>query len=261
MLDGLGIHTHFTKSATVDVKRRLAVSMAVARATAFHIRRRVLGGDTATAPRPYHGPFPPIISKRSGRPRKHFYNISPAYAARLGIEGHTRWASSAAFHRHVGVRPGTAHVTGGMWKGLQVRNYGSEGALIEFARSSLGAESVQSVIRKHVKGQYQLTRSKRGKLQAKRVLEVSRDKEGKAKYKEKPKKVLNSAKAGRVFKSTKIGLLQPTPAETSAQLAAVADVSGVMVAATFGSDREEPGPGLQGDRRLFALIRREIGRQ
>jgi hypothetical protein len=261
MPDALDIKMHFTKTATVDVRRSLAVSMAVARATAHHIRRRVLGGKTATRARAYHGPFPPIISKRSGKPRRHFYNISPAYAEELGIKGHTRWASSAAFHRHVGVRPGTGYVTGGMWSGLQVRNYGSEGALIEFARSSLGAESVRSVIRKHVKGQYQLTRSKRGKLQAKRVLEVSKDKEGQAKFKEKPKLVKNSAKAGRVFKSTKIGLLQPTPAETSAQLAAVAAVSGAVVAVTFGSDREEPGPGLQGDRRLFAVIQREIKRR
>lgn len=261
MLDALDIQTRFSKTATVDVKRKLAVSMAVARATAFHIRRRVLGGKTATAPRPYLGPRPPLIDKRSGRPRKRLYYISPAYAQMLGISGHTRWASSAEFHRAIGVRSGTAHTTGGMWKGLQVRNYGSEGALIEFARSSLGASSVRSATTRHVKGQYQLTRDRRGKLRAKRVVELSHTEDGAVKYRRKPKKVRNSAKAGRVFKSTKVGLLQPTPAETSAQLAAVAAVSSAVVAVTFGSDREEPGPGLQGDRRLFAIIQKEIGRQ
>ncbi len=257
----LDIEAGWSKSATPDVKAALAVSMAVARATAAHIRRRILGGKTATPPRPYFGPRAPILDKRTGKPRRRFYYISPAYAAELGIPGQTRWASSSEFHRHVGVRPGTGHVTGGMWKGLQVRNFGSQGALIEFARSSLGASSVRSANVRHVKGQYQLQRNRRGKLVAKRVVELSRDEGGAVKYRRKPKKVRNSAKAGRIFKSTKVGLLQPTPAETQAQLAAVAEQAQAVVAVSFGADQLDNKDVLRGDRRLFAVIQREIARR
>ena len=34
----------------------------------------------------------------------------------------TRYRSSAAFHEAVGTKPGTYRVSGGMWRGLQVRN-------------------------------------------------------------------------------------------------------------------------------------------
>jgi len=256
----LDVKVHWTKTATVDIKRDLAVSMAMARATAGHIRRRVLGGDNATPPRPYHGPRAPIIDKRSGRPRKRFYFISPAYAAELGMPGQTRWASSAELHKHAGVKSGTAHTTGGMWRGLRVRNYGKEAALIEFAGSSLGASSVRTAIKRGVKGSYVLSRTKRGKLKATKLKEFSRDEGGNVKYRRKPKRVRNSAKAGRVFKTTKVGLLQPTAAESQAQLAAVSQQAMGVVLVTFGSDQID-GPTAKGDRRLFAAIQREIGRQ
>lgn len=258
--DLIGIESKFSKSATPDLRKALAVPMAIARATAAHIRRRVLGGKTASPPQPYFGPRAPIRDKRSGRLRKRFYYISPAYAEKLGLKGQTRWASSAEFHRFAGVKPGTAHVTGGMWKGLQVRNFGRQGALIEFARSSLGSSSVRTAITRKVEGTFELTRNARGKLRARQVREDVRDEGGNVKLRRKPKKVRNSEKAGRVFKSTRVGLLQPTLAETRAQLAAVAETAKGAVMVSFGADQVD-GEVIAGDKRLFAAIRREIGRQ
>jgi len=260
MLD-LDIQLHWSKSATPDVRRALQMDMAIARASARHIRRRMLGGDTATPRKPYAGPRSTSIDKRTGKPRKRNYTISPAYAAELGLS-ETRYASSQDFHAAAGVRPGSAHVTGGMWKGLRVRNFGRQAALIEFSGSSLGASSVKTartVAAKTDAGevQFEVTQDARGKLKARRVNKVRKNKRGEVQYRKKPKMVRNSEKGGRVFKHTEVAPLMQTRDEALAQLAAVADKTQAIVVLAFGSDVIASST-LRGNRRLFAAIKREL---
>ena len=65
------------------------------------------------------------------------YVISDEYARLLGVT-QTRYRSSAAFHEAVGTKPGTYRVSGGMWRGLQVRNVGASTAIVDFGGSSPG---------------------------------------------------------------------------------------------------------------------------
>lgn len=47
--------------------------------------------------------------------------------------------SSSQFHRSIGMTPGSYHVTGGMWKGLQARGTGRSSVILDFAGSSPGS--------------------------------------------------------------------------------------------------------------------------
>lgn len=70
------------------------------------------------------------------------YSTNVEYAQKAGAPGKGTWyGSSQAFHTAAGKRPGTGDTTGEMWKGFQVRNYGQNGVIIDFAGSSLGRSS------------------------------------------------------------------------------------------------------------------------
>ena len=106
------------RAALLQVSRALIIASRIAR----YSRDRVKRGEYATKPRPYG---------TRGR-----YYISEGYADLL-YEKKRRWKSSKAFHDAVAGEPG--YVTGGMLKGLRARNWGSQGAVVEFAGKSMGS--------------------------------------------------------------------------------------------------------------------------
>lgn len=246
------IGVKYSKTVLGDPRliERVRQPLAIAKATATHIKRRVLAGKTATPADAYSN------KPTAGPKQKPRYFVSPQYAKDLGLGEQTRWASSAEMHRHKGIRAGTANATGEMWKGLQVRNFGTEGAIIDYGGSSTGASSVRTAVTKRKAGTFEVTLSDDGKLRARQVRELVRVEGGEVKRRRKAKKVRNSQKAGTVFKNTRVGLLQPTPSETAAQLAAVNSVCGELVATIFG------GSGVhlrsQGDQALYRAILREF---
>jgi hypothetical protein len=106
------------RAALDNVSKAIVVCSRIA----HYSRARVRKGKYASTPRSY-----------ATRPR---YMISEGYAELLG-QKKRRWESSKAFHAAVIGDPG--NVTGGMLKGLQVRNYGAKGAVVEFAGKSMGS--------------------------------------------------------------------------------------------------------------------------
>lgn len=230
---------------------RLQQPMAIAKATANHIRQRVAAqGRTATPAEPYSG------SATAGKGKNRHYYLSPAYAERLGLGNQTRWESSRAMHTAKGLTPGKASATGGMWAGLQVRNFGGTAAVIDFGGSSLGASSTRTAITRAKHGTYEVTLSADGKLAARQARELTRDEGGAVKYRRKPRMIKNSTKAGTVFSNTRVGLLQNTEAEAQAMAAAVATKAGSLVAACFGARNATATPG--GDRALYWAILQEM---
>ena len=229
---------------------RLRQPMTIAIATANAIRERVaVRGQLVTPPKAYS------TTPDAGPARKSRYYISPAYAQAAGLGTQTRWESSAAMHAAIGAKTGTGNATGSLWKpgALQVRNSG-ESCIIELGGSSIGASSTRTALTTKVQGTYQVRLSDNGKLRAKQVRELTRDEGGSVQYRRKPKQVRNQVKAGTVFANSRIGLLQPTEAESTAQFNAFRSQCGLAVAACFGGTSEAASP--QGDRALFDAIMR-----
>lgn len=195
-----------TATKDADIKKFLKQPMAFAEATARHIHRRVaMEGRTATPSQPY--------APKGG------FVTSPEYAARAGATG-TRFASSAAFHASAGKPAGRFNTTGGMWAGLQVRNYGSDGAIIEFSGISLGAKSQKTNRKgKRVRG---------------------------------PVSVPNRAKAWSVFRSSNVGVLENTDDELTAYAEAMAELSSRYLHAVFGAPGGVEAP--RGNRSLVNAI-------
>ena len=106
------------RAALNNVSKAIVVCSRIA----HYSRARVLKGRYASTPRSY-----------ATRPR---YMVSEGYAELLPIT-ERRFDSSQAFHRAARGRPG--NVTGGMLKGLRVRNFGAKGAVVEFAGKSMGS--------------------------------------------------------------------------------------------------------------------------
>jgi hypothetical protein len=116
----------------VEVRVNGKTALVVATRMAKTIRQRAQRGDFATKPKPYRtgGRYDP----RTGQMSPYF--ISEGYKEKLGAP-FRRFQSSAHFHRVVGRRV-AGNVTGGLWAGLRVRNFGISGAVIEFTGRSLG---------------------------------------------------------------------------------------------------------------------------
>ncbi len=174
--------------------RAVARPIALARVMADAVYTRVaIQGKPATAPKPYseHGDH-----AAQGKRKRTGYSVTQAYAGAAGVDKQ-KWGSSADFHRATGTRPGTYRVTGKMWEGLQVRNFGN-GAVIEFAGVSLGSTSAPRVAWQRVDGKSLPRRNARGEVVVR-----------------KPKNVRNWEKAGIVFRQSRVNVVQPTDAETS----------------------------------------------
>ena len=150
------------------------------------------------------------------------YVISDEYARLLGVT-QTRYRSSAAFHEAVGTKPGTYRVSGGMWRGLQVRNVGASTAIVDFGGSSPGGTR-----------QSQTTASGRTRSRAPQVR--------------------NQVKAGTVFRQHKVNPIQATEDEQQAILAAVTRWSQVLVCRLLGATIGRFDG--DGDRQLLADILR-----
>lgn len=171
-----------TKAAQGDpaMLERLRRPMVLGIELARTIKQRVsLQGRTATPADPYQG-------ERKGRG----YVVSDAYAAQVGA-AQTRWRSSAAFHAGARVLPGSFRVSGGLWRGLQVRNSGADSVILDFEGSSLGAKR-------------QATTTKSGRQRSRPVL------------------MRNQTKGGTVFRFSRVNVVQPTDGENEALGAAVA---------------------------------------
>lgn len=240
----------WSKNATAEIREALQRPIAIANATANHIRDRAMRGEFANPPEPYS-------ERPTAGPRRHkSYYISPAYAAAAGLGEQTRFRSSADMHRATGSTSGRANVTGGMWAGLQVRNFGSEGAVVEFAGSSLGTKSTLTANTKKVGGNYEVTLSDNGKLRAKQVRELSRDEGGNVKYRRKPRLERNNLKAFAVFKHLGVGLLEPRQDEIDAIWAAFSREAGLVITGIAGAQYQ--GDSAAGNPALFGAIVREF---
>ena len=181
---------------------RLSRGIVVAARIAKQVRERAQRGQFATAARPYsmHGS----------------YFVSKSYAEQIGAEKR-RYQSSADFHAKMRAIPGK--VSGGMWTGLRVRNFGVKGAVIEFAGKSLGS---------------QIKARKRGGSN-------------------QNVKVANRKKAARVWTRLRLNVIQPTDAEIQAIGTAAMSVVASRVA--FGG-KTKINP--SGDRALARALRRDI---
>lgn len=244
------VNVKWSKGADENLQAALAQPMALATAAAKHIQQRVLQGRFATTPEPFSS------APKAGPTKKPRYYVSPAYAAAAGLGEQTRWESSQAMHRAAGMTPGNG--TGEMIRNLQVRNYGSEGAVIEPAGSSLGSSSTRTALTTSKKGTFEITLSDNGKLRARQVREMSRDEGGKVKFRRKPKLVRNALKASTLFKNLNIGLLQNTDDELVAMANALAAVMALKTAKALGAKVTNLPHG--GDPRLYAACFRELNR-
>ena len=150
------------------------------------------------------------------------YTISEEYARALGLS-QTTFPSSAAFHAATGVKPGSARVTGGMWRGIQVRNVGSNAAVVDFGGSSVG-------------GSRQSSTTKGGRKRTAVPL------------------VRNQIKGGTVFRQSSVNVLQPKDTENEAMAAAVCRWSQQLLARTLGATAGEFT--TTSDRALLAGIMR-----
>lgn len=187
----------------------VGVALAIAKESARHVQWRARRGDFATVPKRYKNKE----FWKNGAVKK--FRVSKPYAQQAGVGGQTEWDSSAEFHRSVGKAQGD--VSGGMWAGLQVRNWGSTGSIVEFARSSM-ASAPKRIKQPRVR---------------KALTEAEKQQRAEART-AKPTKVQNRVKADAVFRALKIGLLQHKPQETQAITAAVSAVTGKQLASAFG---------------------------
>ena len=245
------IEVRYTKTTLQDPAQlaRLRQPMAIAAATATVIHDRVVvRGQLATPPKAF------ATVPDAGNVKKPRYYISPKYAEEAGLGKQTRWESSAAMHQAIGARAGTGDATGALWKGLAVRNSG-ETAIIEFQGSSYGAKSTLSARRDKIVGAYKV-KNTNGRLKAVQMTELRRDEGGDVVYRRKPLQVRNQVKAATVFRNSRIGLLQPTDAETQAQFGAFRDYSANLISSLFGG---QPVAGqATGDANLYADILRRM---
>jgi hypothetical protein len=196
------------------------------------------GGQMATPAKPYatHTVERGRVQTRTktGAKTKAGYVVSQAYADKLGM-AQTRFESSAQMHAAGGVRFGTFRATGGMWEGLQVRNFG-DGAVIEFAGVSLGKASyppnitfrtgrLLDVTEQETKRRAAAAASGRTVRKDRDLFEVDgkimrheraarRDKKGNVIKRKTAQMIRNWQKAGVVFKHSRVNVIQSTDRET-----------------------------------------------
>lgn len=116
-----------TSGASAEALRKLDDALVYAQALAARIRERMSrDADTGGVAAPY-----------SARPVK--IRISRAYQRAVGLPGdRVVWRGSKAFHDAAGIRAGTFKGTGGMWRGLRVRNKGTSATVTDLVGETLG---------------------------------------------------------------------------------------------------------------------------
>ena len=188
-------------------------------ATATHVRIRVTERGRTTTPAP----------KYSTRGPKY---ISTEYADLAGARPPDsskprRYKSSSQFHKSAGVRHQTFWVTGGMWRGLVVQNWGTDRgvAIIKFRRTSTGSHHIPEWKRKA--------------------------------YPRKKWKVNNHLKAWTVWKYHKVNVIDMFDDEGQSCVDAVEWKAQLAMKNLFGGEKFTFKP--EGNMRLFKRIQREEG--
>lgn len=260
----------WSKSALAGpaIMAKLQNTMAFAVPLANTIRQRCVGeGRTATPPKPYSG----REEDNSVTKKRRSYFISPAYMTATGAPKRY-WKTSAEFHAALGVKLGSADVSGGMWSGLRVRNFGSGGATVDFGGSTLGAKSTNTAnTRAYIEGsgeQKYYARDKHGKLDMTKPRQLARRKgnardkshqKGDVKRRAEPTLIRNQDKAGTVFKFSRIGLLQPNDDEIDAIVGAAVWEATRLVNRCFDDSNRTARDGdfftqVGGDKKLLVSI-------
>lgn len=177
------------------------------------IRKRAQRGRFASQRRPYRtgGKW----DSQKGEIRN--YYISEGYAEAVNAP-FRKFKSSAHFHTVIGKQV-AGNVSGGLWKGLEVRNIGTRGAIIEFKGRSMGAV---------------IKRTSRGKFKQRN-------------------NIGNKKKAATVWLTLRVNIIQPLPKEIEAIGAAAVEVWGKSVA--YGA---KPDLKISGDRALARQLVRDI---
>lgn len=129
-----------------------------------------------------------------------------------------QFASSADFHERAGTRPGSYNVTGGMWRGLQVRGLGASSVRIDFAGSSPGTGKGERV------PSYS-PRSDRGGGWRMSSRTWAR-----------PAQVRNGWKGGAIYDRHGVHVLKPTAGEVQHFTNAVGDFLGKTMISVLDSD-------------------------
>lgn len=253
----LAIDVQWSKTADVDIRARLAPAIETAKILAKYMRKRVQSGGTVTPPDQYDA-TPPRTSSR-GLARKRRFHIGSDYAALAGTDKFDFY-SSADFHQAVGAVAGRGLVSGGMWNGLRVRNYGGDGAMVDFGGSSLGQQSGKSIRRKRVDPAALVGMSAAGKALARRRADPLLDKKGKVQFRSKAKKVRNQQKAAAVFKHSRIGLMQNTNGELQAMLWGYATATSRLSAFIFGGRFQSTYQPTNVDKAMYAELVRVMRR-
>lgn|GEM_PF-2515725 len=234
-----GILARFTKKGTarardeVDFERQMTSILRLGTVVAARIRDRVAKeGKIASSGKSY-SPRPPTVD---GKP--HRYAVAEPYAALVSGDGSPA-ATSSAWHQQAGVKRNTFDVTGGMWKGLQVRQRSHDAVAIDFRGTSVGGTGKPSRETKKVKDK------KTGLVTTKEV-----------KRSEKTRlNVANKKKAGRIFSLMRVNVVQPSESENIAMAAAVAAQAHLILQDSLGE--KPPGSRVAaGDPRLFDLLMR-----
>ena len=247
----LAINVQWSKTATVDIQARLAKSVDTAKVLAKYIRKRVQSGGTVTPPEPYDAD-PPRTATR-GLAKKRAYHIGSDYGDAVGVDKYDFY-SSAHFHQAAGAVAGRGLVSGGMWRGLRVRNYGGKGAIIDFGGSSLGQQSGKSIRRKRVDAAALVGMTAAAKALARRRAAPILDKRGKVQFRSKPKKARNQHKAAAVFKHSRIGVMQNTDGELQAMLWGYATATSRLTAFMFGGRLKSTYRPTNVDKAMYAEI-------
>jgi hypothetical protein len=226
----------WSKTTTAEIRLQLGEVMAIQTVIARRLRRDVLNGITVNRPKPWNNEevrasryMQAFMEWRAENPngtKQEFddskdwkqplprYGIGDKYAALLGLKA-TSFKNSDEMHRLAGI---SGHprgfASGGMWRGMQVRNFGSTGAMIDFGGSSIGASTGG-------------TKRSRSRREAERGL---LDKNGKRRVQGL---VRNDQKAGTVFIQSRIGLLEMTQDQLTALESAWANHTGAVVDRIF----------------------------
>lgn len=197
----------------LDLVNNLSRALIVTTRLAKTIRKRAQLGKFASQRRPYRtgGKW----DSKQGMIRK--YWISEGYAEAVNAP-FRKFFSSAHFHKVIG-RQVAGNISGGMWKGLEVRNIGTRGAIIEFKGRSMGAI---------------IKRTSRGKFKQRNL-------------------VGNKRKARTVWLTLKVNVIQPTQREIDSIGAAAVVVWGKAIAYGATADIK-----LNGDRALARQLVRDI---
>jgi hypothetical protein len=238
-----------TVAADPDALRRLERPMLIARIVAEHVKRRVrTKGKTAYAT--------PRYRTKGG------YKTSSAYDKLAGVRvDDDSHSSSAAWHRAARKRAGTYDITGGMWSGLRVRNYGRRGAVIDFGGSTLGRERGKDArLDQRIKAIRERAKARIAKAKGKSAKDRARSRRDQqlAKAREraraKTKRVGNARKAGSVWLAHRVNVVQPTREEDRAILSAYSEAVARTTWAMIGGRVVDSRVTADGDRALRAKL-------